>query len=242
MSRKLPPHLPRTTRLVYGARLPHLPPPRPPRPHFTTRMVSPLPHINPPHLTPVTLPTIAPPLITHDTLSFSPGPLTHEYQRVGTWNTFSHPASVQHSQPILFPPTHPSRPMTYSLDVHAATPAVRELVLNNAPYNASSYQTPLNDAEHEELMHRLSAPASLWPPAFVQNFMTHYNISTHQLIDPHIPELNVSRVLLELFRMHEAKQIDDEHFRLTTLVDIGMTCIQGISHRLFSDHYMYTQK
>jgi hypothetical protein len=71
----------------------------------------------------------------------------------------------------------------------------------------------------------------------LQNIAGHYSATSGGIFDPELPAgMNVAYWFVRLMEQMEVKSIDQSLVQLVqqTLQEIGSTCIQGVSHRLWS--------
>lgn len=98
-----------------------------------------------------------------------------------------------------------------------------------------TYPNGVNKTEFMRTLEQLKCQYGNLPA--IANLQRNYNEVTRTISDPTLPNLNSAAVLHAIWR--RVQELNDSsihaHF-LETLIDIGSTCIQGISHRLLDDY------
>lgn len=113
-------------------------------------------------------------------------------------------------------------------DVHAYTSQIAQ---------ACGADTTLTGELTDEVFQSLLGDLErrLGPKPAYQNFRQHYRAGA--IRDPELPGVNVAVLLQKVWeRVQRAADESMQRHFAETLDDIGMTCIQGISHRLFLDY------
>ena len=120
-------------------------------------------------------------------------------------------------------------------NIHAYTSDISEAVRSSYLFIVQHW----GDYVHERTFNRIIAELNdfFGPKPVYDNLRSAYDIKAGTIHDPQVPKLNAA-VLLEALWL-TLKRINDPstyaHFN-ETLNQIGTTCIQGITHRLFIDY------
>lgn len=122
-------------------------------------------------------------------------------------------------------------------DIHAYTHQVNQTVRTHlAGQSQSQSATPITELDLQLILTELEK--QFGPKPAYANIR---NVSRNgKIIDPEVADLNITLVLKILW--NKIKELNDSstyrHFN-ETLDQIGMTCIQGISHRIFIDYIAF---
>ena len=114
----------------------------------------------------------------------------------------------------------------HGTNIHAYTPQIKQTILDEFK---NTKQEPLSEAQLAQLWTELTTRFPRHPAVANIQRVTKNGI----IIDPQLPPLNFLQLLWELWDQVK-KEEQFQHFR-ETLDQIGQTCIQGVTHRIFID-------
>ena len=123
----------------------------------------------------------------------------------------------------------------HGVDIHAYTPDIIQSIHSHQNQIVSKW----GDSIHPRVFHQIIQELKEFygPKLALQNFVQNFRPQDGWIRDPQVPQLN-SAILLEAI-WFTLKKLNEtsiyRHFE-ETLDQIGTTCIQGISHRLFMDY------
>lgn len=122
-------------------------------------------------------------------------------------------------------------------NIHRYTPELEQL-MNNASYieKLNGHGETVPEEEFRNIIRSLTKKYG--PKVTYSNLEK--NFQKGWIKDPQLPSLNSAVLLRAIWEYLESKQDESlyKHFD-ETLNQIGTTCVQGISHRLFMDYIVF---
>lgn len=118
------------------------------------------------------------------------------------------------------------KPIYLGTDIHAYTQQVNQL-------NISTQLDPILDSEFQFILQDMQQVYG--PKEAFSNLKNVY--SRGMISDPEVPHINFALILKQLWsKLRELNEDSAYRHFGETLDQIGMTCIQGVTHRLLIDH------
>jgi len=129
-----------------------------------------------------------------------------------------------------------------SWDVHYWTPVIRTSVNLHQTQVQQVFGTHMNPLLFRHILEDLAQILGVVIQPALQNLGQAYDVARQGIFDSDLPSLNFAVVLYAIWGfLKYDKQVDAstwQHFR-ETLEQIGSTCRQGITHRLWLDFLVF---
>lgn len=122
------------------------------------------------------------------------------------------------------------------LNIHAYTADIQTQISAHIQILTRLYGLSVKKDQFEIIMREMTQ--TYGTKVTFSNFRNNYK--NDWILDPDLPEFNIAVLLLAVWNILKCENDNSmyKHFG-ETLDDIGTTCVQGISHRLFIDYIAF---